>query len=260
MTDPWQAAIEGASAALGGEAITSDAITADYRLLQRKRGHRFSLDDLATAATAVQAAPGARRTLDLGCGIGSVLHMVAWRLPEATVVGIEALAMSATLARRSIAANGFEARATVIEGDHREVTKGWHEAPFELVTGTPPYLPPGTALASPDPQRAAARIELRGGVEDYLTSAARVLADGGVVVVCADGRHPRRVTETAQRLGLYPRLQRDVFARPDASHPLFAVWVLTATASSFVHERLDARTASGDRTDAARALRSTFGL
>jgi len=32
--------------------VTSDAITRDFRIFQRRRGHRFSLDDLATAAEA----------------------------------------------------------------------------------------------------------------------------------------------------------------------------------------------------------------
>jgi tRNA1(Val) A37 N6-methylase TrmN6 len=40
--------------------------------------------------------------LDLGCGIGSVLLMLAWRFPDAAVVGVEAQALSLDLARRSI--------------------------------------------------------------------------------------------------------------------------------------------------------------
>ena len=39
------------------------------------------------------------------------------------------------------------------------------------MTGTPPYKKLGTATPSPDPQRAHARIELRGGIEDYLATA-----------------------------------------------------------------------------------------
>jgi len=34
--------------------LTSDALTASYRLIQRRRGHRFSVDDLATARAVVQ--------------------------------------------------------------------------------------------------------------------------------------------------------------------------------------------------------------
>ena len=42
-----------------------------------------------------------------------------------------------------------------MHGDLREVTVAWPHGPCALITGTPPYLPPGTAIASPDPQRLA---------------------------------------------------------------------------------------------------------
>ena len=51
------------------------------------------------------APPPPRRCLDLGCGIGSVLLMVAWQFPHARVVGVEAQRRSAAMARRSIAYN-----------------------------------------------------------------------------------------------------------------------------------------------------------
>jgi tRNA1Val (adenine37-N6)-methyltransferase len=56
--------------------LSCDALTADFRLFQRRRGHRFSLDDLATAWVAARARPDARVVLDLGCGVASVLLMV----------------------------------------------------------------------------------------------------------------------------------------------------------------------------------------
>ncbi len=44
--------------------ITCDAITATFRLFQRRRGHRFSLDDLATAWEAARARPEASSVVD----------------------------------------------------------------------------------------------------------------------------------------------------------------------------------------------------
>jgi tRNA1Val (adenine37-N6)-methyltransferase len=257
-TARWNEAAEEASRALGGDVITHDAITADFRILQRRRGHRYSLDDLATAHAACEALPGARHYLDLGCGIGSVLLMVGWKLRPARILGIEALPLSAELARRSIALDGLA--ATILEGDHRDVTRSLTDR-FDLVTGTPPYLPPSTAIASPDPQRAAARIELRGGVEDYLASAARVLAEDGRLVICADGRRPDRVERGAAAAELCPLVRRDVWPHPTASHPLFSVWVLArSTSPAPEHQRLLVRGADGEQTPEARALRAFFGL
>ena len=137
--------------------LTSDALTASFRLIQRRRGHRFSVDDLATAWEAVGAAPDADAFVDLGCGIGSVLLMVAWRLPGARGFGIEAQDVSFELARRNVHENGLGGRVTLAHGDLRDVTRAWPYGSCALVTGTPPYLPLGTASPSPDPQRGAAR-------------------------------------------------------------------------------------------------------
>jgi hypothetical protein len=53
-----------------------------------------SLDDHLTAVVALQEARKLGRPIehyaDLGCGCGSVLLMVAWALPGATAVGVEA--------------------------------------------------------------------------------------------------------------------------------------------------------------------------
>jgi tRNA1(Val) A37 N6-methylase TrmN6 len=241
--------------------LTSDAITADYRIVQRRRGHRLSLDDVATAWQAVNARADARRCLDLGCGAGSVLLMLAWKLRFATFVGVEALPMSAALARASIQRNGIAARASIIEGDLRELGE---LGSYDLITGTPPYLPPGTALVSPDAQRAAARIELRGGVEAYLLAAGRLLAPDGLAVVCADGRRPDRVIAGARAASLLPLVERQVFAHRGARSPLFSVWTLARAADrcggDHSREQLIIRGEDGEQTRAARALRETFGL
>jgi tRNA1(Val) A37 N6-methylase TrmN6 len=242
------------------EELTCDAITGDYRILQRRRGHRFSVDDLATAWEAARAVPEASSFLDLGCGIGSVLLMVAWRLPGARGFGIEAQEGSMALAQRNVADNGLAGRVTLVPGDLREVTRRWPHGPCALVTGTPPYLPPGTALASPDPQRAAARLELRGGVEDYLAAAARVLAPEGCVVVCADGRAPERVTRGAAAAGLVPSRRLDLVPRAGAG-PLFSVWTCAVGAPGpLEHATLVLRGADGERTPEGSAMRRFFGL
>lgn len=240
--------------------LTSDALTASFRLIQRRRGHRFSVDDLATAWQAVLAAPDAASFVDLGCGVGSVLLMVAWRLRDARGVGVEAQDVSFELARRNVATNGIAERVTLVHGDLRDVTRDWPYGRAALVTGTPPYLPSGTASPSPDPQRAAARIELRGGVEDYLAAAARVLAPDGVVVVCADGRFPERVVRGAAAAGLAPVRRLDVVPRAGRS-PLFSVWTSAlAPRGAPEHVRLIMRDERGERTEASRAMRRAFGL
>jgi len=294
--------------------LTDDALTGDFRVWQRARGHRYSLDDVLTAHEALRALEeGAVRegralhdTCDLGCGLGSVLLMIAWARPELASVGVEAQDVSFELARRNVARNGVEARVRLVRGDLRDpstrrraielasrhvgevvgeveaiadardvvevdaiedagvargigVGRGVFRG-FDLVTGTPPYVPPGQSTPSPDSQKAHARVELRGGIEDYLAAASELVAPDGVVVICGDARFPERAFRGAERAGLHVRRQRD--ARPRAGRaPLFSVWTFTPEPGPF-ERALDfvARDDEGHRTAAYFALRTAFGL
>lgn len=156
----------------------------DWRIYQRTGGHRWTTDDLVTGWVAGKAArngsPGTpetsrgsriQRTLDLGCGNGSVLMMVAWQYPEAQCIGVEARSEAVGLARRSILYNighdnAGQCRVKVINDDFRRLI---HEPSslcsvdsegstlddcleptissildshqkFDIITGTPPYF------------------------------------------------------------------------------------------------------------------------
>jgi tRNA1(Val) A37 N6-methylase TrmN6 len=172
----------------------------DWRIFQRLEGHRWSLDDLVTAwyaARACDVAPAA--VLDLGTGIGSILLMLAWRFPEARLVGVEAQPASAALARRSIRYNGIEDRCHLITQDLREVRL---EGRFELVTASPPYFPRGSVASARDAQCRACREEERGSVADYLEVAAAHLAPGGRVVACFAAPQRARLEVAAEGAGL----------------------------------------------------------
>lgn len=188
---------------------TLDHLAGDWRIYQLKGGHRFSADDVLTAWTAARAYPEARRLLDLGCGIGSVGFLTRWKLgPQAHLTGVEVQELSLALARKTAAHNGIEADLRL--GDLRELSLPDR---FDLITGSPPYFPPGTALQSPHPQRAAARMELHGNVFDYCAAAARHLAPAGrfVFVHAASDPRPEQALEAA---GLHLLQRQEVHVRP----------------------------------------------
>ncbi|MBX7191835.1 MAG: methyltransferase [Sandaracinaceae bacterium] len=242
--------------------LSDDAITADFRVYQRVRGHRYSLDDVLTAWVAARRAPEARQLLDLGSGIGSVAIMLAWRLPTARVATIEAQEISFALQARNVARNGLEARFTRAFGDFREPTvRAQVGDGLDLVTGTPPYFPADSTLCSSDSQRAHARVELRGGVEAYLEAAAACVREGGAVVLCADAKKPARVTGALGRLGL--AAEEELVVHPREGKPaLFSVWTLVRGEASrpFVRTSFVARTEGGARSSAQHEIREFFGL
>ena len=240
-------------------------LSGDWRLLQRLDGHRWSLDDLVTAWLAAGTCcdtPPPRRVLDLGCGIGAVLLMLAWRFPEASLVGVEAQTVSVDLARRSLAWNGVETRCEVCIGDLRDSAAVPGMGAFDLVTGTPPYLPPGTATESPRVQCGPCHIEHRGGIEAYCLTAARAMAATGRFVVCAAARDHARVTDAAMSAGLGIVRRLDVI--PRAGKPaLFSVYAMrhNAVAGALCADApLVVRDAAGRRTPHYLALRQDMGM
>lgn len=240
--------------------LTDDWLTRDVRVFQRAKGHRFSSDDVATAYVAHGARPAARRVLDLGTGLGSVLLLLGWKLAEAELCGVEAQAVSFELLRRNVARCGFHERLQIRQGDlrDRELLAGFGHQ-FDLISGTPPYFPPEAALDAEDEQRAYARIEYRGGVEAYIQAGAPLLAPGAALVLCGDARVNARVSAASQAAGLFVVARTDVIARA-AQPPLFSIWTLTESPLPFLVDSLTLRGVSGEPTPDALALRAFSGF
>jgi tRNA1Val (adenine37-N6)-methyltransferase len=238
-------------------------LSGDWRILQRVDGHRWSLDDLVTAWFATtQTANTPTHVLDLGCGIGSVLLMLAWRFPTARVTGIEAQAVSVDLARRSIAWNGVEDRCRVHLGDLRDAVLLDASGRADLVTGTPPYLAPGEAPESQRVQKGPCNFEHRGGLEAYCAAAGRVLGPDGVFVACAQASQRVRMHAAAAAAGLGVTHELPVVPRA-GKPPLFAVFTMRpapAAQALRVLPALVVRDERGARTAACRALRADMGL
>lgn len=186
---------------------TVDRLIGTWSVVQLAKGHRFSTDDLVTAWRGSLARPDAQRLLDLGSGVGSVGLSTLYRMsPTATLTTIEAQSISTALSRQTVALNGLERRVTVLDGDLRDPAVLPADARFDLITGSPPYIPLGTGLLSPHPQRAACRIELRGSVFDYCEAAKRWLAPGGrfaFVMLASDPRTEQAPAEAG--LGVVER-------------------------------------------------------
>ncbi|MDP1826911.1 MAG: methyltransferase domain-containing protein [Archangium sp.] len=236
-------------------------LTGEWRLFQKQQGHRWSLDDLVTAAVAAPHAQalGARTLLDLGCGLGSVLLMMAWRFPEADVTGIEAQADRAAMGRRSIAWNGVEARCRILDGDLREAAVLPADARFPLITGTPPYFPQGTGPESEKTHAAACRFEVRGGIEEYAQAAARWLAPGGRFVVCTAALEAERVVSAAREAQLQVIEHVDVVPR-EGKDVLVMIDVLARETAPLVRRTLTVRDAKSQWTPQFQALREAMGF
>jgi tRNA1(Val) A37 N6-methylase TrmN6 len=225
---------------------TLDRLTSRQSIIQKRRGHRVASDDTLLAWAAAQACPDAVRVLDLGSGKGTVAMLLLQRLPGCRVIGLEALEVSHALAVRNARMNSLTDRWDPRLGDLRDPCVLAGESPFDLITGAPPFMPVGSGVLPEDPQRAAGRFELRGGVRDYAEAAARYLAQGGKAVFLMDGLEPSRA-RTLQALttfGFYPNSIAVVHPFPGRD-PIYRIFEARAgygpTTEQSLCMRLDAK-------------------
>ncbi len=250
-----------ATAALDGAALS--ALSGSWRIWQTEGGHRWSTDDVVVADWALRhvAAPP-RRVLDLGTGTGSVGLMLAWYYREAEVVGIEAQARSVALAAASVEHNGLSGRVRIHRGDIRDellVPPGQ----FDLVTGTPPYIPLGAGTVSGHLQRAYCRFEIRGGVETYCSAAARAMSLRGGFALVHGARATGRIEAAAHAAGLQIHAWRLVEPRT-GREPLLSVYWMTRAARPWVmpepETALVVRDGLGRRTPEMQRIRGRLGM
>ncbi|MDP3273846.1 MAG: methyltransferase [Deltaproteobacteria bacterium] len=248
------------------EPVTLDFVAGEFRLFQRKRGHRYSTDDLLTAYYAIAKAPTEVHTmLDLGTGIGSIGISCAWKFEEAELYAIEAQEISYLFLRENLWANDLNARTVTARGDLREVTKAppWGEKLFDLVTGSPPYWAATDGILSPDSQRARARFEMLGDVSDYCVAAKRMLKPEGHFVFCFPQNQCARALKSVADAGLAVRVRQDVF--PQAGLPailsLFCcVHAEASRAAEVVEPALTVRDSQRLTTAEMNVARAVLGL
>lgn len=244
---------------------TLDYLCGWYRIFQYAKGHRYSTDDVLTAWYGTTHAPRVARAADLGSGIGSVALISAWRLPGARFCTVEAQEISLRLARKSVRYNGLEPRFTLHHGDLRDPSIFANEEPFDLVTGSPPYWPEGTASQAAHEQAIPARIEVRGSVADYAQAAARILAPGGLFAFVFPTIQLERALDGVRDARLALIRRRDVIFK-DGEPPLITLFAATRagdipeTYEAFVEPPLTIRRKDGGVDEEYSAVRMSFGF
>ena len=164
------------------------------RYAQPKDGYRTGIEPVLLAAS-VPARPG-ERVLEVGTGAGAGLMCLAARVPGVTGVGVEIDPDMADLARRNIAANGFEA-LEIVTGDIAGVALG----AFDHAFANPPWHDP-RFTASPLERRRRAKQAGEAGLETWVAAMARMLKPGGSLTLILPAAQLKRAHPTIEAEGL----------------------------------------------------------
>ncbi len=255
-------ALTGPGGLLGSEPLVDDAGgAAGWLIAQRKGGHRHSVDDVLTAWYALQVSPRVEEHLDLGTGIGTVGLLTLWGMgPEARLTCVEAQEISYRLLQSNLDFNGLRQRVDCSHGDLRELDL---RREFPLITGSPPYFPPGSGVIPQDSQKAHARFELRGDVGDYAKAAVKHLTADGWFVLCFPFPQKQRALDGIAAAGLRVVRLRDVIPRETLA-PLFTLFACRHPRDSdgevTVELPLTVRHADGCLTGEMEEVRRGFGF
>ena len=179
-------------------------------LIQRTDGQLFGTDAFLLYAF-VRPMP-TKRAVELGAGSGIVSLLCAQKGKFAHIDAVEIQPEAAGLARRNAEHNGLCDRVTVCETDLREY-KGRADAVFT----NPPYIRAGAGVHNPDGIKNVSRREIFGGIDDFVSCAARTLSHGGYFYCVW---RPDRLTDLLdcmRRRGIEPKRLMHIYPRPDAA-------------------------------------------
>lgn len=159
------------------EESLDDLILGDLKVIQPRRGYRFSLDAILLAHFPVLA--GVQSAVDLGSGSGVIPLILSWRSPTTGIIGIELQPDMAERSRRSVSYNELNERIRIIQADIRHIKAALPPASAGLVVCNPPFWKKGEGHISNHPGEAIARHELEVDFLDICVAAAYLLKDGG---------------------------------------------------------------------------------
>lgn len=163
----------------------------NLHLIQKKDGFRFGEDSVFLAAFAADLVRGKKqiRAADLGAGCGAVSILLASRLPQALITGIELCQRPCEVLARNIELNQLGNRVTAVCGDVRD-PQLFERASFDLIVSNPPYRDPGRHLPRPEIDGGPLDFERRAALEtttlalpELLAAAARWLKPGGYLAL-----------------------------------------------------------------------------
>jgi tRNA1(Val) A37 N6-methylase TrmN6 len=147
------------------------------RILQKKKGYRFSIDALLLSQF-IRLRRN-EKAIDLGTGCGILPLLLSKTTKAHSFVGVEIQKGLANLARKNVALNCLQKRITILRQDFKELSEVFRPGSFDVVFSNPPYRRYFTGRINPSLEKAIARHEIKGTIEDLVRVAHYLLPAKG---------------------------------------------------------------------------------
>ncbi len=204
---------------IGSDETLDDLLHGELKLVQRKKGFRYSVDALLLAHFALPLAGGAD-VLDMGAGAGTLALIIAKRGAPRSVTALEVLPELAELARRNARLNRTEPTVEVVQADAMDPGTALPERGFDLIVTNPPFRTAASGRQSPNRERAAARHEIMMNLPGWIESARRLIRPPGAVCIVYPEDQIERLLGEARGRGMHPRRALHATDRPGGERKL----------------------------------------
>lgn len=151
------------------------------RLVQPDNGFRTSFDSVMLAAAC--PVKSQQIVVELGAGVGGALFCTAYRVPNATYVGIEIEKIYYDLAIQNLELNDFCASISFVHSDFQKFDPAEGRPYADHVILNPPFFDEGDFTSSPDHLKAQARELKDISIEDWLKAAHRLVKSNGTITI-----------------------------------------------------------------------------
>lgn len=193
-------------------------------IIQREKGYRFSIDALLLA-NFVNLQDG-DDLIDMGTGSGVIAVLLAKRIRQGRVLGIEVQKRLVSIAKRNVQLNQLSDKINIIQGDIRFPESFCHPQSFSVAVFNPPYRRLNAGRINPDPERAAARHEIFGTVADFIAAAAYALRLEGHMYAIYPSKKMAYLIAQMRSFNIEPKRLCIVYSRLGASASFVLVdWV-----------------------------------
>jgi tRNA1Val (adenine37-N6)-methyltransferase len=147
------------------------------QITQKKKGYRFSMD--AVLLTQFIKIRKNERVMDLGTGCGILPLLLSHTTKAHSFVGVEIQKGLAECAEKNVVLNHLEDRVSILMQDFRKLKETFPPGSFDVVLSNPPYRKYRTGRINPSIEKAIARHEIKGTLEDLISIASYLLPPKG---------------------------------------------------------------------------------
>jgi tRNA1Val (adenine37-N6)-methyltransferase len=147
------------------------------QVIQKRKGYRFSMD--AVLLSQFVKIRKDERVIDLGTGCGILPLLLSQTTKARSFVSVEIQAGLAECAKKNVLLNHLEDRMSILQQDLRELRKTLPPGSFDVVLSNPPYRKYRSGRINPSVEKAIARHEMRGTLEDLISVASYLLPAKG---------------------------------------------------------------------------------